>query len=206
MVGPVPGIKAQRLPMTVPRIIGQNASFRSAFDGNMSEMPTLAYFMSTVSVLLMLFMNSAMPNMPSASAMISTPSYNSVMPKVKRASPVSMSVPTMPINRPSTVIAMPLSGEPLASVEPASRPTSISEQTSAGPNLSATETRNGARKIISVMPNDAPTKAAMMVMPSAVPPLPCWVIGKPSRQVTACGGWHGRFNRIEQIAQPYWAP
>src|ERR1700742_1193425 len=161
MVGPVPGISAQRLPSSVPRIIGQNDFFRSAFDGNMSEMPTLAYFMSTVSVLLMLFMNSAMPNMPSASAMISTPSNNSVMPKVNRGWPVSMSEPTMPTSRPSTVIAMPLSGEPLASVEPASRPTSISEQTSAGPNSSAILTRNGARKIISVMPNDAPMKAAI---------------------------------------------
>src|ERR1700761_8317219 len=203
MVGPVPGISAQRLPSSVPRIIGKNDFFRSAFDGNMSEMPTLAYFMSTVSVLLMLFMNSAMPNMPSASAMISTPSNNSVMPKVNRGWPVSMSEPTMPTSRPSTVIAMPLSGEPLASVEPASRPTSISEQTSAGPNSSATLTRNGARKIISVMPNDAPTKAAMMVMPSAVPPLPCLVSGNPSRHVTACGGWHGKFSRIEQMAPPY---
>src|ERR1700732_906047 len=70
MVGPVPGISAQRLPMNVPRIIGQNERLRSAFDGNMSEIPTLAYFMSTVSVLLMLFMNSAMPNIPRASAMI----------------------------------------------------------------------------------------------------------------------------------------
>ena len=85
-------------------------------------------------------------------------------------------------------MAMPLSGEPLASVEPASSPTSISEHTSAGPNSSAILTRNGARKIISVMPNDAPMKAAMTVMPSAVPPLPCLVSGKPSRQVTAWGG------------------
>src|SRR5580700_11959826 len=43
IVGPVPGISAQRLPSSVPRIIGQNDFFRSAFDGNMSEMPTLAY-------------------------------------------------------------------------------------------------------------------------------------------------------------------
>ncbi len=185
MVGPVPGISAHRLPSSVPRIIGQNDSFKSAFDGNMSEMPTLAYLMSTVSVLLMLFMNSATPNMPSASAMISTPSNNSVMPKVKRGCPVSISDPTIPTNRPRTVIAMPLSGDPFASVEPASSPTSISEHTSAGPNSSAILTRNGARKIISVMPKEAPMKAAMMVMPSAVPPLPCFVSGNPSRHVTA---------------------
>ncbi len=171
--------------MKVPRIIGQNASLRSAFDGNMSDTPTLAYFMSTVSVLLMLFRNSAIPNNPSASAMISMPSNSSGMPKVRRGSPVSMSDPTIPTSRPKTVIAMPLSGDPFASVEPASNPTSISEQTSAGPNLRATLTRKGARKIISVMPNDAPMKAAIMVMPSAVPPLPCFVSGNPSRHVTA---------------------
>ena len=104
---------------------------------------------------------------------------------MNRVVPVSMSVPTIPINRPSTVMATPLSGEPLASVDPASRPTSISEQTSAGPNSSATFTRKGARKIISVMPNEAPMNDAITVMPSAVPPLPCFVSGKPSRHVTA---------------------
>ena len=44
-------------------------------------------------------------------------------------------MPTSPSSRPSTVIATPLSGEPRASVEPASSPSSISEQISAGPNL-----------------------------------------------------------------------
>ena len=56
------------------------------------------------------------------------------------------------------------------------------------------------------MPQEAPTKEANTVTPSATPPLPCLVIGKPSRQVTACGGWHGRLSRIEQIAPPYCAP
>ena len=65
------------------------------------------------------------------------------MPKVKRGVPVSMSLPTMPISSPQTVMATPLSGEPRASVEPANRPSNISEQISAGPNLSATTTRIG---------------------------------------------------------------
>ena len=128
------------------------------------------------------------------------------MPKVKRGVPVSMSLPTMPISSPHTVMATPLSGEPRASVEPANRPSSISEQISAGPNFSATVTRIGDRKIISVMPHDAPTNEEITVMPSAAPPRPCLVSGKPSRQVTACGGWHGRLSRIEQIAPPYCAP
>ena len=82
-----------------------------------------------------------------------------------------------PRNSPSTVIHTPLSGEPRASVEPAKRPSSISEQTSAGPNCSAALTRSGDRKIISVMPHDAPMNEAITVTPRATPPRPCLVIG-----------------------------
>src|SRR5499427_11136237 len=103
-------------------------------------------------------------------------------------------------------MATPLIGEPRASVEPASRPNNISEQTSAGPNCNAAFTRSGERKIISVIPQEAPTNEAKTVRPSATPPRPCLVIGKPSRHVTACGGWHGKLSRIEQIAPPYCAP
>ncbi len=188
MVGPVPGMSAHRLPISVPRNIGAIERLKSCLLGHMSRSRTLAYLALTSATWLTLFMNSAMPNRPSASAMSSTPSARCVMPKVKRSAPVSRSVPTMPIIRPSTVMATPLTGEPRASVEPASRPSSISEQISAGPNCSATSTSTGARKIISVMPQEAPTKDANTVMPSATPPLPCLVNGKPSRQVTACGG------------------
>ena len=83
----------------------------------------------------------------------------------------------MPMIRPSTVMVTPLSGEPRASVEPANKPSSISEQISAGPNFSAIFTSTGARKIISVMPNEAPTNDEITVTPSAVPPLPCLVSG-----------------------------
>ncbi len=99
------------------------------------------------------------------------------MPKVSRGVPVSMSAPTMPMMRPSTVIATPLSGEPRASVEPASRPSNISEHTSDGPNFIAIDTSAGARKIISVMPNEAPINEPITVTLSATPPLPCLVIG-----------------------------
>src|SRR3974390_2076433 len=133
-------------------------------------------------------MNSAMPNRPSASATISTPSNKFGMPKVKRGVPVSMSLPMMPIKRPQMVMATPLSGEPRASVEPANRPSNISEQISAGPNFKASTTRSADRKIISVMPQEAPPNEPMTVMPSAAPPRPFLVSGKPSKQVTAWGG------------------
>src|ERR1700675_782104 len=100
-------------------------------------------------------------------------------------------------------MATPLIGEPRAKVEPANRPSSISEQTSAGPNCSAARTRSGDRKIISVMPQEAPTKEANTVSPSATPPRPCLVIGKPSRQVTACTGGHGGVRIILQKGAPY---
>ena len=118
-----------------------------------------------------------MPNRPSASAAISMPSNNSVNPRVNRGIAVSTSEPTMPTSKPTSVIAMPLSGDPLIKVDPASRPSNISEHTSTGPNCRATRTRTGARNTISVMPKDAPTKDAIIVMPSATPPLPCLVSG-----------------------------
>ena len=51
------------------------------------------------------------------------------------------------------------------------------ENISAGPNLNAISTSSGEAKIITVMPNDAAKNDAIIVMPSAVPPLPCLVIG-----------------------------
>ena len=59
------------------------------------------------------------------------------MPKVKRIVPLFTSVPTTPHSSPKTVIATPLSGEPRAIVAPASRPSSMIEKISVGPNLKA---------------------------------------------------------------------
>ncbi len=75
------------------------------------------------------------------------------------------------------VIATPFSGEPRAIVAPASRPSSMMAQVSAGPKLLAARTSSGDRKIITTMPTDAAKKDAIIVMPSAVPPLPCSVSG-----------------------------
>ena len=98
-------------------------------------------------------------------------------PKVKRITPVFTSVPTTPTSSPTTVIATPFRGEPRAIVPPASRPSSMIEKISAGPNLKAILTSSGEAKIITRMPKDAAKNEAIMVIPSAVPPLPCRVIG-----------------------------
>ena len=96
---------------------------------------------------------------------------------MKRIVPLFTSVPTTPISSPMTVIATPLIGEPRAIVPPASKPSSMIEKISAGPNLKAAATSSGDAKIITMMPNDAAKNDAIIVMPSAVPPLPCCVIG-----------------------------
>ena len=177
MVGPVPGIIAHKLPMTVPRNIGANDFLRSAPLGQRSRARTPAPLRCTGRTLLTERMNSATPKKPSARAASSTPSARCGLPKVNLCTPVLRSIPTIPSNRPNVVIVMPFKADPLASVEPASRPRSISEHISAGPKSSATLTSNGAKKIIRMMPNDAPKKDAITVMPRAVPPLPCNVIG-----------------------------
>ena len=78
-----------------------------------------------------------MPNRPSETVTSSSPSDSSMKPKVKRSLPVLTSVPTRLSRMPSRVIATPLIGEPFASVDPASRPSSISVQISCGPNSKA---------------------------------------------------------------------
>ena len=176
IVGPVPGIAPKSVPISVPRSMGANASFRSALLGNMSRKRTFVP-LPTTPTRFTLRRKSATPNRPRASATSSTLSVSSTRPKVKRMTPLLTSVPTHPIRSPTPVIATPLSGEPLDIVPPASRPSSMIEKISAGPNLNAISTSSGEAKTITVMPNDAAKNEAIIVMPSAVPPLPCLVIG-----------------------------
>ena len=74
-------------------------------------------------------------------------------------------------------MATPLTGEPRDMVEPASRPSSMMENSSAGPNLKAMAVNSGEAKIITMMPTEAAKNEQIMVMPSAVPPLPFLVMG-----------------------------
>ncbi len=87
------------------------------------------------------------------------------------------SVPTTPQKRPKIVIATPLSGDPRDMVAPASSPSSMIEQISVGPNLKATCTSRGDRKIITMIPTDAAKNEHIIVIPSAAPPLPIFVNG-----------------------------
>src|SRR5436305_14567239 len=65
------------------------------------------------------------------------PSASSGMSKAMRDWPVSMSEPTQESNSPSITIAIALKIEPLASTTANTRPSTISEKYSAGPNHNA---------------------------------------------------------------------
>ncbi len=176
MVGPVPGIAPNRVPMRVPRTIGANDCLSSFQVGNMSRRRTFMPLPINC-MRFTLRRKSATPKRPSASATSSTLSVSSTRPNVKRATPLFTSVPTMPISRPTTVIATPFSGEPRDIVPPAMSPSSMIENISPGPNLKAISTSSGEAKIITVMPKEAAKNEQIIVMPSARPPLPCLVIG-----------------------------
>ena len=89
-------------------------------------------------------MISPSPNTPMLRATKFSPSASSGRSKVKRGVPVSMSVPTRPRTRPSTTIAIALISEPEARATEATRPRTISEKYSVGPNSSARLASGGA--------------------------------------------------------------
>ena len=54
---------------------------------------------------------------------------------------------------------------------------SCTAKNSAGPNLSANLASSGARKVISITANSAPTKDEVKAAVSACAARPCWAIG-----------------------------
>ena len=68
------------------------------------------------------------------------------------------------------------SSEPLASTIEATRPSTISEKYSAGPNLSATSASGGANSAISTVATVPAKNEPMAAVASARPALPCRAI------------------------------
>src|SRR5207247_1359317 len=129
-------------PSAVPRITAAQERLKSSLVGH-------RFFTSLVKISRLSFSSrlatiSAVPNMPIATMTKPMPSESSGMLKVKRSTPELTSVPTMPSSRPNTTIAIALMSEPCASTVAATRPNTISEKYSDGPNLSATSASGGA--------------------------------------------------------------
>jgi hypothetical protein len=105
--------------------------------------------------------------MPSASCGISN---------VNRWAPDVTSVPTRPSRRPSTTMPTACRSEPCARTTDATRPSTMSEKYSAGPNRSAIAARGGPkaaiRKVATVPAKNEPTADVVR----ATPARPCRAI------------------------------
>ena len=86
-----------------------------------------------------------------------TPSVNSGISKLKRATPEFTSVPIRPINKPNTIMPTALMSEPEAKTTAPIKPNTISEKYSAGPNLKATSV-SGAAKAAKIKVPTQPAK------------------------------------------------
>ena len=121
-------------------------------------------------------MISPIANTPTATTMKPMPSESSVMPKLKRCTPVLTSVPTMPSSRPIATMASDFTMSPCASTAAATRPISISEKYSGEPNLSAISASGGPNSAISSVPTVPAKNEPIAAIASAGPARPCRAI------------------------------
>ena len=149
---------------------------------------------------------SPIPNTPIATVTKPTPSINSRIPKVYRWAPEFTSVPMTPRIRPRTIMPMALSSEPRARTTEQTRPSTMREKYSAGPNLRATLARGGANRTMTKVVKVPAKNEPMAEVARATPARPWSAIWYPSRQVTMEEASPGRFTRIEVVEPPYCAP
>ena len=105
------------------------------------------------------------------------------------------------------IIAMALRIEPRASTTAKTRPITISEKYSAGPNSSASLV-SGAPSAAMTQRRDACRRrtSRCAAMPSATPARPCLAIWWPSSVVTTEVASPGMLTRIAVVEPPYCAP
>ena len=151
-------------------------------------------------------MISAKPNTPIATVTKPMPSASSGMSNERRDWPVSMSEPTQESNSPNMTIAMALNTEPLASTTAKTRPSTISEKYSAGPNFSASAVSGTPSAATRMVANVPAMNEPMAAMASAGPARPCLAIWWPSSVVTTEDDSPGMLIRIEVVEPPYCAP
>ena len=145
---------------------------------------TLLCTRSRLSVVSRLRMISAKPNMPIATTTKPMPSASSGMSNAMRDWPVSMSEPTVESSRPNRIMAIALRIEPLASTTAKTRPSTISEKYSAGPNFSASAVSGAPSAATSTVAKQPAMNEPMAAIASAGPARPCSAIWWPSSAVT----------------------
>ncbi len=109
--------------------------------------------------------------------MKSKPFMRSVMPKVSRSWPVTMSSPAQARMKPMRIDTSDLTGLPPPSPMKEEKVRSWMAKNSGGPNLSATSASNGAKSVISTTEKRAPKNDDVKAAVSASPPRPWRAIG-----------------------------
>jgi hypothetical protein len=120
---------------------------------------------------------SLMPNRPMTATRKSKPRIISVLPKVIRSWPVTVSMPTAASRKPSVIAAMVFSGGPRLMPTKQAKERNITAKNSGGPKRSAKPATTGATKVIITTATRAPKKEEVKAAVSASPARPCCAIG-----------------------------
>ena len=136
----------------------------------------------------------------------SKPRSSSIVPKVMRSWPVTLSRPTAASAKPSIMAVSTLNGCSLPMPTKLQNVRSWTAKNSAGPNWSAKRAIRGARKVIRTIATKAPRKEEVKAAVSASPARPCCAMGWPSKVVATDQGSPGMLNRTEVMAPPNRAP
>ena len=173
MIAPTPGINPSRKPTAVPRAIGNAESFRSFRVGRSERILVFKTLCDRDSALIRI---SPMPKTPITTGTIPNPSRSSIRPKVKRGAPMTRSIPTCAMSRPSTADRSARINERPASPVTSDRPTNIRAKNSGGPNLRAKRVRGRATSTSPMVVIVPPMKEPIAAMASADPARPCLAI------------------------------
>ena len=99
-----------------------------------------------------------------------------------------------------------MSTDPRASTTANTRPSTISEKYSAGPNISATEVSGAPSAATSTVDTHPAKNEPIAAIASAGPARPWRAIWWPSSVVTTEDASPGMFTRIDVVEPPYCAP
>src|SRR5262252_7431159 len=110
VTGPPPGTRPRMKPSPLPRSIARHEARQSARVGHRPVMRSARSVLGvSVSTLTS---TSATPNRPMTTARSSTPPLRSTEPNVKRSRPLTTSMPTAAVRKPSATISTPFTAEP----------------------------------------------------------------------------------------------
>ena len=120
---------------------------------------------------------SLIPNRPMTATRKSKPRIISVLPKVIRSWPVTVSIPTAASRKPSIIAISVFSAGPRLIPTKLAKDRNMTAKNSGGPKRSAKPAMTGATKVIITMATKAPTKLLVKAAVSASAARPCCAMG-----------------------------